>query len=597
MRWADAATDKAHSLKVGVIVKVSAGLALAGILLAVPLFQMPYVTSLIFTLMVYFILAQSWDWVGGFAGYVNLGHFLYYGIGAYAFSISLLGGIPVFLCFFVGAGVAAGFALVLSFPLFRLKGDYFAFATLALIPLAELVAFNLVPITGGADGIVLPPEYVLVPAFYTVAAFVAATAVVTIMLSRSRFGYALKSIRNDEQVAEVLGIRIFPIKQGILVLSGGFAALAGAVHGWQLSFIDPPTVFGLNVALVPIAMALFGGSGLPWGPLVGVVLLFCLEQYLLVNMTILHATVFGLIILLIGRFMPGGILRSRPIAKAAFFRFIARENHFRVTSNRICIKENILPIAAGRPDAKRILLQLEGVTQAFGGNIAINNVSLTIHQGEIIGLVGANGSGKTTLFNCISKVCDPSGIITFNACNLKGMRRDQVAQLGIGRTFQIPRPFGDLTVAENLAVSATFRDDKPSMSAALNEAARYASFVGLEARLQARADALTLQEKKSLELARALAHHPKLLLVDEVASGLTPVEVKRFVEHIREVRDSYGLTVIWVEHIFSALAQVVDRLIVLEQGNVIADAPLAVAVRDPRVLASYLGSVVDGEQH
>ena len=226
----------------------------------------------------------------------------------------------------------------------------------------------------------------------------------------------------------------------------------------------------------------------------------------------------------------------------------------------------------------------------FGGNIAVNNVNITIRQGEIVGLVGANGSGKTTLFNCISKVYGPTGSIVFDGLELKSLRRDEVSRAGVGRTFQNPRPFGDLTVAENIAIALTFRADNVPLSEAFAEASQFAAFVGLTDRLSTRADALTLQERKSLELARALALKPKLLLVDEVASGLTPSEVRQFVAHIRAIRDTYGISVIWVEHIFSALVQVVDRLIVLEQGVVIADAPLADAVRDPRVLKSYLGS-------
>lgn len=573
-------------------------LAIFALVLAVPLVGVPYLTSLVFTLLVFFVLAQSWDWIGGFAGYVNLGHFAYYGIGAYAFSIALVAGVPVPLCFLVAMAAVALIAAILSVPLFRLKGDYFAFATLALMPLAELLAFNLVKLTGGADGIVLPPHYVLIPAFYTVAGFAALTFAVTILLSRSRFGYALKSIRNDEQAAEVVGIRIFPAKVGVMVLSAAFAALAGGVHAWQLSYIDPPTVFGLSVALVPVAMALFGGSGLIWGAMVGVILLFSVQQFLLVNMTILHATAYGLIILLIGRFMPGGLLRSRFVTQVPWLRFLAQESHAKVIADIGAGSRDIsLPMPVRRPDPNKVLLKTENLTHAFGGNVAVNAVSMTIREGEIVGLVGANGSGKTTLFNCISKVYEPTGSIVFDGQDIKGVRRDQVARIGVGRTFQNPRPFGDLTVAENIAIAATFRPDRPAMVDAIREAERYAAFVGLEERLGTRADALSLQEKKSLELARALALRPKLLLVDEVASGLTPAEVKRFVGHIRDIRDTYGVTVIWVEHIFSALAQIVDRLIVLEQGSVIADASLAEAIRDPRVLAAYLGSVASKEGH
>jgi branched-chain amino acid transport system permease protein len=146
-----------------------------------------------------------------------------------------------------------------------------------------------------------------------------------------------------------------------------------------------------------------------------------------------------------------------------------------------------------------------------------------------------------------------------------------------------------LTVQENIAIPLMFSEDRLSPERAFQEAREFISYAGLSQQLTDRADTLFLQEKKALEFARALACKPKLLLVDEVASGLTPAEVNRFVAHIREVRDRYGITVIWVEHIFSALAQVVDRVIVLEQGSVIADGPLEEVVKDERVLETYLG--------
>jgi branched-chain amino acid transport system permease protein len=183
------------------------------------------------------------------------------------------------------------------------------------------------------------------------------------------------------------------------------------------------------------------------------------------------------------------------------------------------------------------------------------------------------------------------GRIVFGGRSIAGLRRDEIARLGIGRTYQIPRPFGDQTVRENIAAAVMFRGSGAlGVEPALAEATSYAAFVALSAKLDIRADTLSLQEKKALELARALATRPKLLLIDEVASGLTTIEVKRFVAHVRDIRDRYGITVIWVEHIFSALAQTIDRAVVLEQGNVIADGPLDEIVRDERVLKTYLGS-------
>jgi branched-chain amino acid transport system permease protein len=310
----------------------------------------------------------------------------------------------------------------------------------------------------------------------------------------------------------------------------------------------------------------------------------------------LQATIYGALILLIGRFMPGGLLRAPLLRAIPGVRRLGLEHHERVAVNLPPPVRGIetLPLERRVPNRDTVVLDCRGLSMAFGGNVAVNNVDLQIREGEIVGLVGANGSGKTTLFNCISKVYEPIGDIAVAGRSLKGLRRDQVSRLGVGRTYQIPRPFNDLTVQENIAMPLMFRDETMDVRTALAEAAGFAAYAGLSDRLAARADALTLQQKKALEFARALACRPRILLVDEVASGLTEAEVRRFVQHIREVRDTYGITVIWVEHIFSALAQVADRIVVLEQGTIIADGPLREVVRDERVLRTYLGSAAVG---
>jgi branched-chain amino acid transport system permease protein len=308
----------------------------------------------------------------------------------------------------------------------------------------------------------------------------------------------------------------------------------------------------------------------------------------------LQFTIIGLAILLIGRFMPGGLLRARWLQRVPLLAPLGQEHHERIAAAAAAIPEgpDDLPIAKSKPDRSRVLLTTRGLTMAFGGNIAVNRVDLEVREGEIVGLIGANGSGKTTLFNCLSKVYEPvGGTIEFAGQSLRGLRRDTVSRLGIGRTYQIPRPFSDLTVQENVAMPLMFRAENPlGRSSALAEATRFATFAGLGDKLAERADRLTLQQRKAVEFARALACRPRLLLVDEVASGLTPAEVRRFVEHIREVRDTYGITVIWVEHIISALTQVVDRLIVLEQGSIIADGAPHSVLREEHVLRSYIGA-------
>lgn len=564
---------------------------------ALPFVANPYFVTFAFTVLVAYILGQSWDWVAGEMGYVNLGHYCFYGIGAYGFAIALVSGWPFMAAFGVALLATAVVAAVLSVPLFRLHGDYFAFATLALLPLMEVMAFNLGWLTKGADGIVLPVVQVLTPAFLGVLAVSVVTFVVTLRINHARFGFALKSIRNDEQVAETVGVKIGPVKRHVLVLSAIFGAAAGALQAWQMSYIDPSSVFGLNVALVPIAMVLFAGSGLRFGPLVGVVLLASMQQWLLVGVQGFQHTLYGLTILLIGRFMPGGFLRAKWVRRVPVLQLLGREHHEHVGETAASPAATpasavvALPLPRLEVDRSRTIIELQGVRMQFGGNVAVNDISLKIMEGEIVGLIGPNGSGKTTLFNCISRVYTPTaGKVLMAGQDLASLGRDGIARLGVGRTYQIPRPFGDLTVQENIAIPLMFSSQPLSPRDAMREARAFIDYAELGPRVHDRADALSVQERKALEFARALACRPRLLLVDEVASGLTPAEVKRFVEHIRHVRDRYGITVIWVEHIFSALEQVVDRVIALEQGSLIADGPLAVVVKDERVLSTYLGS-------
>jgi branched-chain amino acid transport system permease protein len=552
--------------------------ALAVVLVAVlPLMFGTYLITFVFTLIIALILAQSWDWVGGQMGYINLAHYSFYGIGAYALAILVSSGTSVLPAMAVAAFVSALVALMVAYPLFRLRGDYFAFATLALLPLCQILAFNLDKLTGGAAGIPLPPHYVLIAAYYVAVLLAVLSFAVSVLIDRARFGYALKAIRNDEQAAGLAGIHLLPVKIAALTLSALFAGLAGAVQTWQIGYLDPPSAFGVDVGLVPIAMVLLGGSGLLLGPLVGVIVLGLAQHLLLVKLTMLQTAVYGAVILLVGRFMPGGLLRMFDGAGP-----IANSQPITYGTARISIPET---------GARTELLECRSVTMAFGGLKALDNFSLVIPSGQIVGLVGPNGSGKTTLFNCISKVFEPTaGEIRFDGNSLSRLRPDRISRLGVGRTYQIPRPFSDLTVEENVLVPLLFRDDKISVAAARPQARDIAALAGLGSKLPTRADALSLQDKKALEFARALACKPRLLLVDEVASGLTPAEVRHFTDLLRHIRDQHGITIIWVEHIFWALAEIVDRLVVMDNGGILADGPLQDIVRNENVLRAYLGS-------
>jgi len=236
------------------------------------------------------------------------------------------------------------------------------------------------------------------------------------------------------------------------------------------------------------------------------------------------------------------------------------------------------------------LLDCRGVTKRFGGLVAVRDVSFAVGLGEIVALIGPNGAGKTTLFNCISGVYRlTAGTLRFDGRDLAALRRDRICRAGVGRTFQIPRPFLDLSALENVLLGAVFGKGGASLPHARAAAQEDLAFVGLDAKAEAPARSLTFQERRALEVARALATRPKLLLLDEVMAGLNPTEVAGLVRLVRRIRDERGVTVLWVEHVMRAVMDLAERIVVLHQGSVVADGPPPAVVRDPAVVEAYLG--------
>jgi len=236
------------------------------------------------------------------------------------------------------------------------------------------------------------------------------------------------------------------------------------------------------------------------------------------------------------------------------------------------------------------LLEGRNVSKSFGGVQALSEVDFTVERGTIVGLIGPNGAGKTTLFNAVAGAFKPtSGRIVFDEADITGLPANAVCRLGMARTFQVTRPFGAMTCLENVMVAAINRHPQKPRAFIESSAREKLSFVGLAEMEGVEARHLNVIQKKRLEMARALATEPKLLMLDEVLGGLNTQEISQAVEFIRSLRDQLGLTVLWIEHVMGAIMQAAERVIVLDQGRVLMAGTPDEVVNDPRVIQAYLG--------
>lgn len=286
------------------------------VLVALPFVASSYVVVFLVVLFVNVGLAASYDLVGGYMGYLNLGHAAFFGLGAYGFGISATRGLPLPVALAAAGLAAVCLALLVSVPLFRLRGVYFAIAAFGLVVLVRQLALNLNEITNGVAGMSIPVRYDPTLTYYMALALAVAVLGTNLGLSRSRFGLALACIRDDEEAADGTGINVFRCKMIALAISAAYAGLVGAVFAWLLIFINPDSVFGLEISLMPIVMAMLGGGGTVVGPILGAAFVQVIQEILWTNVEMfrshLHLATYGVVLTLVGLLMPSGFARTRP---------------------------------------------------------------------------------------------------------------------------------------------------------------------------------------------------------------------------------------------------------------------------------------------
>ena len=466
-------------------------------------------------------------------------------------------GVSPWIGLLVGAGLATAFGILLGFLSNRLRGPYFVLATIAFSQVLLIVASRWRGFTAGSEGIPVPFR----PGFWTLGitdkrvwvAIVLVLAVflylVELYLERSRRGYQLAAVREDEDAALSLGVPALRLKVAAIAASAALTAVAGALWAQYVGFVDPFYVFSIDLSLRFALAAILGGIGTPLGPFLGAALILALETYLRARFGGIGAGLVGIYLIIYGtalvvmmRFAPQGLVPADRRAAAP---------------------------APGRGTGLVSLLSVAGITKRFGGITANRDISFDVTAGELIGIIGPNGSGKSTLFEVISGFYHPdAGAVSLDGARLTGLSPDHVCRLGVARTFQKLRPFSGLTVVDNVMVGALTRTRDVRHARA--RARELLDRVGLAEKGDEYARTLSTGQRKRLELARALATEPRVLLLDEVTGGVDQRSIPGLVQLVRDLHRG-GLTLLVIEHNMRVITAVAQRIVALYLGEKIAD--------------------------
>lgn len=567
-------------------------------------------------------------WSAAWAPLADLGLVSKLGAGAAA-TVHLT--LPFWLALPLAAGVAALFGIAFGYPTLRLKGDYLAIVTLGFGEIVPIVARNAQSLTNGAEGLngVGPPQLFgynfgvnATPYYYVGICLVGFLLYVSLRLKSSRTGRAWMAIREDETAAAAMGVHTARYKLIAFATGAAFAGMTGTFYIAKLQTATPD-MFDLPVSIMVLVMIVLGGIGSVWGAVFGAAALELLQAWVLpeanngvqwlgnvsglrglqnAQITSASELIFGIILVTMMLYRRQGLVPAASNEMALSF----EQQEASVTRGAAAQIASLGPSLTSIPREGRgaARLVVRDLSVSFGGIQALKSVSLDVPEGAIVAVIGPNGSGKSTLFNAITGLVHPqSGRIEFAGQRLIGRRPDQVLSAGVARTFQNIRLFPHLTVMENVLIGQHSRlrsgpvgiiGNLPKTRAEERAAREFAIEIlaifgnRLLPRLDQGVSYLSYANRRRVEIARALATRPRLLMLDEPTAGMNPAESHELAEQIAGLRD-LGLTILLVEHKLDVVTRLSDNVIVLDYGEKLAEGTADVVRADPHVIEAYIG--------